>query len=101
MALSPPCPPLPKTWLSTAGSTDASNWPSAPLKAGEFSNESRIPMIEPLWVDGEEGHADSDRFVWSGQASNQLHRADRRRRNRSQIHYMRKENMRKESGIAY
>src|SRR5712672_2613870 len=47
MAVSPPCPPLPSTSLSTTGTTAASSWPRAPLKTGEFSNESRIPMVRP------------------------------------------------------
>jgi hypothetical protein len=32
------------------------------LNAGEFSNESRIPMIEPLWVGWRSRYTDSDRF---------------------------------------
>src|SRR5476649_1489297 len=48
MAERPPWLPLPSTSLSTIGSTAPSSWPSAPLNAGEFSNESRIPMVEPL-----------------------------------------------------
>src|SRR5579883_797342 len=51
MAERPPCPPLPSTSLSTAGRTAASSCPRAPLKAGEFSNESRIPMSNPFGLD--------------------------------------------------
>src|SRR5580704_15425344 len=40
MALRPPCPPLPITSPSTAGSTAAPSWPRMP----ELSSESRIPM---------------------------------------------------------
>src|ERR1700759_3297429 len=48
IAFKPPWLPLPRTSLSTTGSTAPSSCPSAPLNAGEFSNESRIPMVKTL-----------------------------------------------------
>src|SRR5882757_5293627 len=61
MAESPPWPPLPSTSLSTTGTTAASNWPSMPLKVGEFSNESRIPMVRPFHATSNAG-SNSDRL---------------------------------------
>ncbi len=45
---SPPWLPVPMTSLITTGNTAAPIWPSALLKAGLFSSESRMPMVIPF-----------------------------------------------------
>src|SRR5258707_14325571 len=70
MAFSPPWLPLPSTSLNTTGSTAASSWPSAPLNAGEFSKESRIPMVSPFGLNARHRFQIQSAFGYPGQAAN-------------------------------